>query len=594
MKTKKNYSCFLRSRPEQLYLLSLPNIFPSKRGDYSAIINLYDFIPKYYYGDLGKIRKNGKYLDILTKWFKYKKQDMILNIYPAIIKNSDGSEKAFYPSQREELVEDALRKLATDSNNNDFLDDRLSVKFTLYSLWKELRKTKHPYDYNEIVESLNILSSVGLEIKTSDNKITFKSNMFETFGIINNNPNIVKDIDSLDEHERNKYAKKIIYFVRFNSLVSNGIKYGTWRVLNYKQCMLYKKAVSRWLYKRISYTCPINLKTKPTYNIMLTTIIRDSGMTEYGSLRLNLAQVQKCLNDMVTLGSIDKYEIRKIYDNKKRNKIKDAKFLIFISDSFYEDLKLNSFIKKSSKLINRKEQNNVLKNTEEINYNNKDNNVCTVETSPKKEQIKSLLEELLKEYKLSSEHIDKIVEHINKINNNNITKTKEDITNNIISALNYIEKEIQKGKSCNIMSIIISSLNENWNNSNIIINSENKKGLTGEEIIKNMLSKAINEEHRELIIKLIEEFGMNNYINWLSYLDFRNIKKINESDKLILYSDNFFVIKTIKDAYLNDRLYKNTNDGQWLRKGLKTIIREMFPNIEDVEIVFKENINEQT
>lgn len=111
---------------------------------------------------------------------------MSLTISPALVK-TNGVEKAFYPSVREEIIEDVLRKFATDPDRNEFLDDRLSVKFSLYDLWKELRRIGHTYDYSQIKESLKILVKTNLEIITEDNRVTFSSNMFETLGIVDCN-----------------------------------------------------------------------------------------------------------------------------------------------------------------------------------------------------------------------------------------------------------------------------------------------------------------------------------------------------------------------------------------------------------------------
>ena len=99
-------------------------------------------MPKYFHGDVEKIRYNGKYIDVITRNFVYQKQNMILNITPAKILLANGISKDFLPSAREEIIEDVLRKFATDPSRHEFLDNRLTVKFTLYDLWKELRKIK--------------------------------------------------------------------------------------------------------------------------------------------------------------------------------------------------------------------------------------------------------------------------------------------------------------------------------------------------------------------------------------------------------------------------------------------------------------------
>ena len=115
------------------------------------------------------------------------------------------------------------------------------------------------------LHEINILSKTNIEIVSEDTKLTFSSNMFETFGVANHNDNTQIEYDE-------NYSKKVIYFVRFNSLVSESVKNRTWRVINYEQCMSYKKNISRWLHKRISNMF-LNARLEIPYNILLSTII---------------------------------------------------------------------------------------------------------------------------------------------------------------------------------------------------------------------------------------------------------------------------------------------------------------------------------
>ena len=344
----KRYDEYIKSRPEQLDLFSLSNIFPSKRDKYSNTVELYDTIPKYFHGDVEKIRTQDGLLKSLVREFVHRKQKMTLRISPAQIETKNG-EKAFFPSQREEIIEDVLKKFAINPNRNEFLDDRLSIRFTLYELWKELRKVRHTFSHEEIRESLEILSKTNLEIKSSGDEITFSSNMFETFGKVDINDN--KNSEDLEER-----SKKITYFIRFNSLVSGSIKDKSWRIINYDQCMAYRKVISRWLHKRISHMFLVG-DIDITYNIMLSTIVRDSGMTEYGKISNNIVQVEDCLKEMITVGSIDKYEVSKIYFKERKNKIEDAKFTIHVSSSFFEEAKLNHLIFKDQNEIKQIQDN---------------------------------------------------------------------------------------------------------------------------------------------------------------------------------------------------------------------------------------------
>jgi hypothetical protein len=99
----------------------LENVFEIKKEKYSSTIKLYDLAPKYYYDDFSKIRENGKFIEIINREFVYKKQKMKLNITPALLQQKDGTSKAFLLTQREEIIEDVLRKMATDNHKNAFL-----------------------------------------------------------------------------------------------------------------------------------------------------------------------------------------------------------------------------------------------------------------------------------------------------------------------------------------------------------------------------------------------------------------------------------------------------------------------------------------
>ena len=558
-KKEKKYSEFEKTYPQQLDLFSFSNLFESRKKKYSNTVDLYDTMPKYFHGDVEKIRKDGKYIDIISRDFVFRKQQMIINIYPARILQKNKESKDFLPSQREEIIEDVLRKFATDPNRNEFLDDRLSVKFSLYDLWKELRAIKHPYDYGEIRESLEILSKTNVEVKTINSRVTFASNMFETFGVVNDNDNIIDFDDNINDYQNDDYSKKIIYFVRFNSLVSESIKNKTWKILNYEQCMKYKKVISRWLHKRISHMFLTNDIELP-FNILLSTIIRDSGMTEYSRITDSIIQVQKCLAEMIEIGSVDRYDMEKLYSKERKNKIVDVKFFIFVSSSFYEDMRLNYLT---------------------IQENDKVKKIISPNTNSKNvlESEKNDLKDLLEPFKLTNEDIDKILSFRKN-------KTLDDIRINILSAINYIESEKDKGKNFSVMAIIISSLNNNWNNTceNIDCDNEEKTEQSKKQSLNKILSNIKNTKYKSISEKLIDYFGDDIYLAWLSKLEFVNIK----STVLTLSCDNQFVIDVIKRDYLNG-VQKTDEDGKkfWYRKGIKQVVSDVLPKITDVVIEHK-------
>lgn len=566
----KKYSEFKETHPVQLDFFELLDLHENKRDKYSGTMGLYDNIPKYFIRNNNKNKQDIKDL-IKTRTFAYKKQQMILNVSPALIKQKDGTTKVFYPTVREEIIEDVLRKFATDANRNSFLDDRLTVRFTIYDLRKELKRINHEYSYSEIKESLDVLISTNIEVKTENKELTFKSSMIETLGIVDKND---KTNSSIDEDEK---GKKIIYFVRFNSLVSESIKNRTWRILNYEQCMRYKFFISRWLHKRISDLFISGAYVEKPYHISLTRIIRDSGIVEYKTTSENIRQVQKCLDEMIKIGSIDKYEVKRLYDKEKANKISDVIFDIYISDSFSEDLKLNY-------AVNNDEQQTINKS------NKQENTEAIIEGEYKKKEIKDSnddnfkdeMKELLKKYKLPVKEIDKIIDYKNKSK-----KTEENIKINVKSAIDYIEKQREQGKRCRIGAIITSSLNEDWENK--FIDGYDKKNEEKEDILikaDKYIESIKNKDYKKISKELLKYFGADIYVAWLSNLNFEEIDKKNNT--LILSCNNNFIIDTIKKDYLDGIKRKVNNEYVWVKKGIKQIVEEILTGVKDVEIVYRE------
>src|SRR6266404_4736734 len=87
---------------------------------------------------------------------------------------------AGYPSPREELVEEALRKIACDRLKGVYLDDGAGVQFTLYELKKELRERGHDINSVDLVESLKICNLTNISIQTADGKAIIQSPIFPT------------------------------------------------------------------------------------------------------------------------------------------------------------------------------------------------------------------------------------------------------------------------------------------------------------------------------------------------------------------------------------------------------------------------------
>lgn len=314
LESVKNLNEYDQSRPTQLTLFGL--LLPQERG-LSNTIELYDFIPKYHWGKVERI--GGEFLRALEREFECRGQKYKVKIRPASIEDKDGMERYYYPSKREELVEDALRKFIAEGQGV-FLDDAAGVTFSLYQLQEELRRNGHSYNKQEIKDALLICARTNITVTSEDGSAVLVSNLFETVG--------------LQTRESWKgTGQKTRAFVRFNALVSKSIQSRTFRQINYEKVMSYKTVIARQLHKRMSHHY-IQASISNPYHILLSTIIRDLGLTLYDRLRDNLRDVQIALDEMKLKDVLLSYKIEKVLENSKRSKLLDAKFILIPNPTF--------------------------------------------------------------------------------------------------------------------------------------------------------------------------------------------------------------------------------------------------------------------
>jgi hypothetical protein len=149
-----------------------------------------------------------------------------------------------------------------------------------------------------------------IHLTTASGETVFSDHLFETVGL-----NTREDWKG--------QGKKTKAFVRFNSLVTKSIKEGSWRQFNYEISMRFKHVVSRQLNKRLSHNFTYANMAKD-FNISLSTMLRDFGLTPYEYMRDNLRHVTKALEEMKEKRVIRSYEVKHIYDPQRKNKLVDA------------------------------------------------------------------------------------------------------------------------------------------------------------------------------------------------------------------------------------------------------------------------------
>ena len=179
----------------------------------------------------------------------------------------------------------------------------------------------HSFSIRQIKDAIFICQKSNLTLESNDGNTIVSSQLFETVGLQTRK-------DWMETGNKTKC------FVRFNTLVTRSIRNRTFRQLNYKTCMAYKKSLARWLHKRMSHVYTQASWSKP-YSILLTTILRDSGAKRYGQLKDNLSEIRKVLKEMIQQGVIAHYKEEKRLAGRK---MVEVKFIIVPSLPFVRDI----------------------------------------------------------------------------------------------------------------------------------------------------------------------------------------------------------------------------------------------------------------
>ena len=143
--------------------------------------------------------------------------------------DKDGQEKEYYPSHQEELVEEALKKIACDRLNGVFLNDTAGVQFTLYELDSELKRQGHAMKWPDLIASLEICRGAGIEVIGPEGKVEVKSSIFPVVALVNR-----------AEWEQN--PKQVRCYVQFNPLVTYSINKLAFRQFDYATYMKTEKS----------------------------------------------------------------------------------------------------------------------------------------------------------------------------------------------------------------------------------------------------------------------------------------------------------------------------------------------------------------
>jgi hypothetical protein len=309
----------------------------AQRDLLSNAIDLWDSIPRYSISrrKQEELRQAGGYLPIRKQAFHYRGMPLTAVIRPARLERCDNQGKPtggtveYYPSAREELVEQALRRLATEKAAG-FFDDtapRSGLFFTLYRLRQELAAQGHAMTHRELAESLDILSLSSLDIETEGGGDALGLGKFTRNTFLVNLAGVKRE-----DLDRNPEAR---WYTEFHPFVTVSIDNIAYRQFNYNRWMRGRTQVTRWLISQLvlKYT---QASAANSFVMKFSTIKRDSGLLEgYKLQRQAVAALDEAFDELVQLGVLRTFT--RDEERGARSKLEDVRYTLHPSRAFAQE-----------------------------------------------------------------------------------------------------------------------------------------------------------------------------------------------------------------------------------------------------------------
>jgi hypothetical protein len=302
---------------------------PSEKEDFSNTVDIWDSAPRYSISaqEMSKRRNELGGLPLLNLKFNHRGKQYSLKIQPAKIEEN-GRTIEYYPSASEELIEDALRKIALRQNSG-FFDERKfqsGAVFSLYELREELACRGHARSYQQVIKSLTILQRSHIEIRVGEgNGSSFAaSNYFSAVVSVSR--------EDLKEDPESKWV------VQFYPLVTVGINGSiNYRQFNYAVMMSLSSQLARWLHKLLCSKFVFASISGNPFELHYSTIKRDSNMLNHGREIDNRRRVDESIKKLIDASVLMKVVLQP--ELGANNKIIDVTYFLYPTMDFIKEIK---------------------------------------------------------------------------------------------------------------------------------------------------------------------------------------------------------------------------------------------------------------
>jgi hypothetical protein len=306
----------------------------------SNSMDIWDSIPKYFLSGKkqAELRRENKATSYVRN-FTIFGVDYEVTLYPATINQPDGTDINVFPGVTEEIIEEALKKLATQKFNGfNHLDGSMIETWVLFS-YRELQSILigmgHKVSIPNIKRSLEILRLSQIKIKpiSADERGVIRKDFI----------NYLPDASLIDReaYESSAEAKNAI---KLPLLVTQAVLNGEYRQINNKLYGQLRQGLSRWLYRRFNRTwlnaCvahPLKPNRRGTcYDIALNELANSSGYLEHKDIKYRRTKLIRALDDLQSKDIINRYEQYTVIENDDGQPV-DYVFRVYASKRFTQE-----------------------------------------------------------------------------------------------------------------------------------------------------------------------------------------------------------------------------------------------------------------
>jgi hypothetical protein len=313
------------------------DLFSSFFGDATELSNtieLWDSIPKYAVSarTQNQMRSAEGRLPVHEQRFVYAtrhkgqrvEKRCRVEVYPTPVKTEDGHVD-FYPSTDEELVEEVIKKIFSDQQCgiHDPANAESWVRFSLQMIRKELKARGKTRSLAEIKRSIDILSTSVIRLYEEEDDTPVYTNP------------ILTDVTRVT---RQRYLAdgSLTWVAKLPALISKSVNELTYRQFNYGVLMTLPTQLARWIHKRLSHNY-INASHLDSYDILFSSIQRDSGLLTYKRTRDNLRTLETAFEELVGQNVLHSWE--RLEERRAGRGIADVRYSIHAHSDFIRDVK---------------------------------------------------------------------------------------------------------------------------------------------------------------------------------------------------------------------------------------------------------------